>query len=153
MRCYAIEPNPHTANWLEHNARFNHFHNISIHRLLFSDNSGVVNFAVNKISGQSHVAGYEKDGDASTVQIRALTVDEFVSDLSFDRLDWIKIDVEGHEKEVLDGMRETDKRLNPVILLEGKYAKRKARVLLEEAGYSAVTQAGYNDRFILYPPA
>lgn len=51
-----------------------------------------------------------------TVQVPAVSVDELTRDLS--RLDLVKIDAEGAETVIIDGMQETIKRLHPNLLLE-----------------------------------
>ena len=45
-------------------------------------------------------------------------MDEIVSRFSLDRLDLIKIDVEGFEMDVLEGARDTLERLRPNVFLE-----------------------------------
>jgi FkbM family methyltransferase len=50
------------------------------------------------------------------IQVPAVSVDELTRGLS--RLDLVKIDAEGAEMLIIDGMRETIKRLRPNLLLE-----------------------------------
>jgi FkbM family methyltransferase len=52
--------------------------------------------------------------DAKLVQVNAITIDS----LGLDRLDLLKIDVEGMECEVLEGARRTIRRSLPVIIIE-----------------------------------
>jgi hypothetical protein len=47
-----------------------------------------------------------------------VTLDELVSEKSIKRLDFIKIDVERHEREVLEGGQQTLKNLKPSLVLE-----------------------------------
>lgn len=46
------------------------------------------------------------------------TVDQFVGELDLLSVDLIKIDVEGFERQVLDGMQTTLSRFNPKVILE-----------------------------------
>jgi FkbM family methyltransferase len=46
------------------------------------------------------------------------TIDTFVIEKKINTIDLIKIDVEGHEYEVLDGARQTIKKLKPIIVME-----------------------------------
>jgi len=48
----------------------------------------------------------------------SLTTDEYIRRTRLDRLDFIKIDVDGHEPTVLEGCRETLRRFRPLILIE-----------------------------------
>jgi FkbM family methyltransferase len=52
------------------------------------------------------------------ITVEASTVDELVDELGLRRLDLARMDVEGHEVEVIQGMRETIERFRPVICME-----------------------------------
>ena len=52
--------------------------------------------------------------------------DDIVQDLNIDRLDFVKIDVEGAELQVLIGMKNSIQRHNPLILCEVLFADSKA---------------------------
>jgi FkbM family methyltransferase len=54
----------------------------------------------------------------SVGQARTCTVDTLVSELALPRVDWIKIDVDGHELEVFEGARETLRVHRPAIIME-----------------------------------
>jgi len=54
----------------------------------------------------------------STEGAKAVTLDEFLSQRSIDRINFIKIDVDGNEPAVLAGAEETLKRHKPKILME-----------------------------------
>jgi FkbM family methyltransferase len=48
----------------------------------------------------------------------AITADDFCEAKGIERLDFVKIDVDGHEYSVLNGFRKSLKRLRPCILIE-----------------------------------
>ena len=60
-----------------------------------------------------------------------------LDDFSFDRIDILKIDVEGFELEVLKGSEKTIKRLKPKIILEthSRELRQKCDDFLKKAGY------------------
>jgi FkbM family methyltransferase len=62
-------------------------------------------------SGRSRIV---ETGDSSTVDISARTLDSF----GFDDVDLVKIDVEGHERSVIAGARETLLRCKPTLVVE-----------------------------------
>jgi FkbM family methyltransferase len=45
--------------------------------------------------------------------VKAVALDNVLSGLNLEKIDWIKIDVEGAELEVLKGLQDTLKRLDP----------------------------------------
>lgn len=47
------------------------------------------------------------------ITVRTITVDDFVKEKGIERVDFIEIDVEGYEKEVLKGAKDTIKRFKP----------------------------------------
>ena len=60
-----------------------------------------------------------------------------LDDIYKGRVSFIKIDVEGHELQVLEGARDTIKRDLPTILIEiDEYDESKVPSLLKELGYS-----------------
>jgi FkbM family methyltransferase len=88
--------------------------------------------------GASFVAGLQ--GPTQNVVVPVDTVDRL---LNGRQADMIKVDVEGFEEEVLQGMRECLKRRTPLIIElwhgEGQQRERRDRVLrwLSEYGYDA----------------
>jgi hypothetical protein len=66
-------------------------------------------------------------------EVPVVTIDSF----NLGRCDFVKIDVEGMEREVLDGARATLKRCNPILYVENDRSENSAaliRLLLDE-GY------------------
>jgi FkbM family methyltransferase len=58
----------------------------------------------------------------STEGVPTTTIDEFVKEYNIDRIDFIKIDTDGHEFDVLSGGRNTIEQLRPQIIFElGQY--------------------------------
>ncbi|TWT93514.1 hypothetical protein Pla100_40320 [Neorhodopirellula pilleata] len=54
----------------------------------------------------------------ASAQVDVLTLDDFVRSQAVDRIDLIKIDVEGYELNVLRGAKESLERFRPSIILE-----------------------------------
>ena len=76
-----------------------------------------------------------KAEDALVETIRLEAGDAFIDGLGLQQLDLVKIDVEGFEIQVLEGLRETVDRFRPVIFMEWDQAITK-----REAGESAIFQ-------------
>lgn len=77
-------------------------------------------------------------------QINLISLDSFVEEGNFSRLDFIKVDVEGHEMSVLRGAKETLKKHYPALMIEineghlGQFGTKVEEVFryLEGLGYS-----------------
>ncbi|GAB4497587.1 MAG: hypothetical protein OHK0019_31410 [Saprospiraceae bacterium] len=70
----------------------------------------------NKGTG-SFVEGYNS-GLEPSLHLQVVKGDDYLSGLNLDKIDFVKIDVEGFEQEVLSGMGETLRRFRPVIAME-----------------------------------
>ena len=64
--------------------------------------SGSLQFEVGNASQTGRVAGAES---RSTVTVRAVTLDDMMDELKLDRVDFIKMDIEGAERHALTGAR------------------------------------------------
>jgi FkbM family methyltransferase len=116
-RVVAFEPNPDYALF----ARWMLRGRATVHRLALSDKPGRATFyvPVDHDGMVLHLAGSLKRTHAQfarnrTYQVEVRTLDSFgLTDVRF-----IKVDVEGSEREVLDGARTTIMRDRPALLLE-----------------------------------
>ena len=52
------------------------------------------------------------------IEVKTISLNEFCKENNIERIDFIKIDVEGHEFEVIKGGRETLNKLRPVLQVE-----------------------------------
>src|SRR5690606_29890963 len=84
--------------------------NIVIQDLLLWNENKVVDFHEAGTVGSSAVC---KPEGAKLVSKQAVTIDSWVRAQNLDRLDFIKMDIEGAEVEAMEGCVETMKRFNP----------------------------------------
>jgi FkbM family methyltransferase len=115
----AFEPAPEVRLQLEANVKANGFENrCDIRSEAASDSNGTASLHLPHESWTS--ASLNADGyhglAGNTITIKTVTVDS-IADASL-TVDLIKIDVEGFEDKVLDGMQKTVSRCAPVIILE-----------------------------------
>jgi FkbM family methyltransferase len=105
---FAIEPDKININVLKMNRKVNNYEDrITIDRAAISDECGEVSFY---ISDKSNLGALTKNPHCSgkTVKVKMITVDDYFKDKQLP--DFYKMDVEGHEVGILDGMHETAKR-------------------------------------------
>ncbi|KPF78709.1 hypothetical protein IP78_10750, partial [Brevundimonas sp. AAP58] len=114
-RAIGFEPVPELANVSKAYAGGDS----EIRQLALSSSPGTAEFLfMSKAIGESGFKERASEGDrgAVPIQVEISTLDLQTSDL--DRLDYIKIDTEGHEIDILEGGRQAIARLRPVISVE-----------------------------------
>jgi FkbM family methyltransferase len=110
----AFEPGHRIFSILSRNIERNSLKNVTAHNIALSDAPGTLRFLENSAYG--HLA---QDGDSEGVHtVSVSTIDDYVSQNDFARLDFIKIDVEGYEMPVLQGAAQTIRRFNPIFYVE-----------------------------------
>jgi FkbM family methyltransferase len=142
----ALEPHPPNYQRVTDNAALNHV-SIILHQAAASSERGVLPLRMRKpvyaINDMASVEG----NDSTTVLVPAIPIDGLgiVSAVGL-----IKIDVEGHELNVLQGARETIALHRPYILVEllTEQARRNVDALLKTHGYRH--QAVFDNRNHLY---
>lgn len=119
-RVISFEPSPTTYRLLEKNVRAADLHNVSLNNvglgkeagrfeLTFSANNRSGGFVSNRISAS---AGHQVEA------IEIACGDDFLDQAGIDEVDFIKIDVEGFERDVIEGLRKTLAVFEPTVTLE-----------------------------------
>jgi FkbM family methyltransferase len=109
-RVIAIEPEPSNFVLLERNVNLNRCSNVSLIRLAMTDRPRQVRLALappdntgtSRILPDPDIASKDS-GNEGEVAVLGETLDNLVKALRLTRIDWLKIDAEGHETHVLEG--------------------------------------------------
>lgn len=118
-RVYSFEPVPQTFHILEHNVLSAKLNQVSPLCLAASNTTGKATISIPTYSdgGENmYEASLERSGTGTGIEISTVRLDEQFADL--DRLNFVKLDVEGHEPAVLDGMQGIITRHHPAFLIE-----------------------------------
>ena len=118
---YAFEPTPASYDFLVENLELNAITNCTpIHAAVGDSCEPVTLFSGPAPAGNYVFADREWCKSQHTVSVRCTTLDAFMEspECIHDRIDFIKLDVEGFEPMVLDGARELITRQQPPILME-----------------------------------
>lgn len=133
---YTFEPN--TNNWecLVKNTKV--YPNIIVLNKGLSDKKGEEIFLLDKNpdgranSGSAFVKDKEyPEYDLKEFNSEVLRLDDVITE----QIDFIQLDVEGHEYEVLKGATELIKKYKPILMLEGHIKHHKMLELLKSWGY------------------
>ena len=131
----AFEPDPDMFDSLTANT--DGLANVQRHRLAVSSASGMVEFHVNADSAKSSLV--RLGGAVARIIVEAVRLDDQVKE----PIDFLKIDVEGHELEVLKGAGELLRRQSiKIIHFEALESREEIFSMLVENGYRVFAAEG-----------
>ncbi len=119
-KVYSFEPSPTTHRWLVQNVRMAKLNNVEPINLGLGKDAGTfeLTFAPNNRSG-GFVSNLTNASEGHQVeQITIAKGDDFIREHQIAKVDFIKIDVEGFEQSVIEGLAETIAREQPIVALE-----------------------------------
>ncbi len=87
---------------------------VTVHPVALSNLNGEAEIRIGNSSATMHPIGEY----GSTEQITLRTLDDFVVEQRIDRIDLIKVDIDGHEPLFIEGSLKTITRFRPCLLLE-----------------------------------
>ena len=163
-KVYAFEPIKQTLNVLKENIKINHCDNVEIINKGLSNEIGTTKVQwihPNNPGGTGlHGSNVKKDFNDinEDIIVDLITIDS----MNLDRLDYIKIDVEGYEHMVIEGAKETIRKFKPPMVIEcfeeigvntgkiasNEYLNEKFKFLLD-LGYTYEHQ--YFEDFLFLP--
>lgn len=119
-RALAVEASPRTAQALARTIALNRLAQVQVAAVALAAAPGELAFRASAHSAGSHLLSPETLGEdeGEVLRVPVTTLDALVAEHALPRVDFIKIDVEGHETEVLDGARQTLARHRPAVYLE-----------------------------------
>lgn len=147
-RVFAFEPLPANTRVLEENILLNGIRNIFSRHEAVADFSGELSFQFPH-HNRSLVAGPVAAGDSlGTFSVPCISLDDFMRE-ECAAVDFIKMDVEGAETDVLRGARNLLHAFHPGMMIElhddaNHAGAHPAVALLEDAGYRIEWLARYN---------
>jgi len=120
FRIHAFEPNPAICQAFEGNLQLNPAlaDQIHVEKVCLSSESGKIPFHIDDANTGGGSVLAKATAAAREILVDAITLDEFVARNELERIDFIKIDVEGSEPLVLAGAIETIKQHMPFLYIE-----------------------------------
>jgi FkbM family methyltransferase len=160
-KVHSFECNPKIYNFLCANiAAHGVYGNVTTHNIALSNNNDRATYFMRAMDGGSNgITPLKSDNQSTpTCQVSTSTLDSF----AFTNVGFIKLDVEGHEKQVIEGARNTLIRNNyPPILFESWASWREKEGLteasalrtaiftcLQEVGYKVIPVNGWDEMFL-----
>lgn len=132
----AFEPIPSKAEWLRRR-----FPEVTVFEVALAQRSGEATFFVNtKLSGFSGLHRHGDEGEHEALTVRTARLDALLAD---QRVDFIKLDVEGGELGVLEGAAGVLERWRPRILFECTQSSLAAHGVEAADVFGWLTAHGY----------
>jgi len=138
-KVFAFEPVPENADLLELNMRVNGFTNVEIIRSAVGSRIGHADIIVNKQNMGGCKIIENPEGEIGVVSL---------DKLKLDKPDFIKIDVEGFEIEVLKGMTDLLQLSSPVIWIEINNHFHEVDEFFENYSYELIAKLNFNHIYI-----
>lgn len=137
----AFEPNPEMAELIRACCLRNSLTVEVVETALHDSESKETFFLHEGNQGRSSLHNWDSDPSLQTIEVNAARADYLVETTNLRLPNVIKIDVEGHESQVLEGMRELLSRpqVHTVVFEDEKDETSKARKLLEDYGFKIQT--------------
>jgi len=140
-KVHSFEPDPINHNSIQKNISLNNFKNIILNKIGLGNVKGSfkIHTLDQKNKGMNRIVSDSEDVKNSR-EIQVTTINEYVKENNIQKLDLIKIDVEGYEFNVLKGSVEVLNRFHPKLFIElddenlkaqGSSAKKLVMFLLD----------------------
>lgn len=122
---YAFEPHPEICCKLRENIKLNQISCINVVQIGLAEKSGEFILQGFDKTTSNHGTSFlvtddviDKNNAVDRYKVRVLRFDDWAESKKLERLDFIKIDVEGIDVEVLNGAMQTISKFKPVIIFE-----------------------------------
>ncbi len=135
-RVFAFEPVPQNIERLRNNIALNKIDNIQVLEFAASNTNGEAVIRMAENLSMASLVWHQDNPQATEITIRTMVIDELVEKRELPFPSFVKIDVEGFEAGVLQGIVRTLKAAMPVLFVECSDAGREtAWQLLSGLGY------------------
>lgn len=120
-RVHAFDPYPPVVALMRRNLTLSKVENVTLHPIGLGDQAAMLPFLEPLESNQgtgSYAPEAGLPGEDTGLELEIVIGDEYFPEHGIDRVDIIKMDVEGFEKAVLRGLRRTLREQRPVLVFE-----------------------------------
>lgn len=116
--CYGFEPDPVNYEICTKNIALNSFLNVQVENVGLGNEKGRFTLVVDTASNRGGNRILETSEGKENHIVDVIVLDEWVKNKAIEKIDLVKIDVEGFEMNVLKGGYETIKKYHPVLFIE-----------------------------------
>lgn len=116
----AIEPNPTNYKYLLKNLKLQNNNNTESYNFAASNKDGTIKFLIYETSNECMTIpdGEESKYPGEVIEVPTKKMDTFVQELNLNTVDFLRMDVEGFEYYIFEGLKTTLERFKPLIQIE-----------------------------------
>lgn len=134
----AVEPNPISAMCVSNNTR--QFDNVIVEQRAAYKEPGTIEFQLGTDRSEDSIMQPDDGGTGSSLHVQADTIENIAQRHGIDVIDFLKLDAEGAEPEVIEGLGEIQVRKLAISTtgerpIQGEDEGEMCAALLEEKGY------------------
>ena len=117
----AIEPSPINFECMKQNLSTLKIENVESYNIAAGEKDGTANFLIYEDSGNSCMVipeGEKSKWPGKLISVPIRKMDSFLEEKKIGKIDFLRMDVEGYEKKVIEGLNATIRKYKPIIYLE-----------------------------------
>jgi len=126
-KVFAYEPEPSNFEILKKNVKTNNFQNVILENVAVTNSTGTTELYLSEKAAGQHRIYKSKDVKKNHVSVKTIRLDDYLNNIPFfEKISFIKLDVEGSEFGVLKGMEKVLSQ-NKTIELIMEFSPRQIR--------------------------
>jgi len=117
---WSIEPSPQNFETLSKNIILNQRKNIKCYNIAIGSGNGKIDFLISKKSNWSKIkneSDHIENGD-KIIQVDIMTLDSFSEKNEIKKVDLLRMDVEGYERNIIEGSMNFLEKFKPILMIE-----------------------------------
>ena len=145
---YAFEPNHITRQRLEANLKLNNTRNAKIITRAVSNKSNAGFLTSRGELGHAHLINLAGNAEPTLQgeEVNCVTLDDFAAEQKLERIDFIKVDIEGYEPNLIQGAQASLKKFKPIMLIEVNRKTLIRNNWMPSGLLNLIAQAGFSVR-------
>jgi len=147
VEIFCLEPEPHNFKRLQENVNDNKLENIICEKLALAKETGTQNLF---LSADSHNHSLLENNSAKTLSVKTVSLADYLEQRKIKKIALLKMDIEGGEMAVIDGLNSDLCKKIKAILLEYHDSQEKSHLKIEtklrELGFSVQSEPSKFDK-------
>jgi len=132
---FAIDPDSDCVKVIEKNKSLNKFKNLITLEAAMGNKDGQVEF-YQSLDGARHSTTWIPPHEATTINVKQITLDSLFKKYNLKKIDWLKIDAEGAEYEIFIGSKNSLNYTKNILLeIHTKVLEDKCKTILQQFGF------------------